>query len=503
MKGNRMIEKREEFTSRWGLIVAALGMAVGTGNVWRFPRMLAENEGGTFLIPWMIFLFSWSIPLLILELGMGKKARMGLLGAFGKLVGRRYTWMGGFVALVTTMIMFYYSVVAGWCLRYFLMAISGRLQGLTDPAAAEQAFVSFANAGPAVIFHLAAIGFGAWVIWRGVVGGLEKVNRVLIPLLFILLAVAALRAITLPGAERGLQFMFHIEWARLADYRIWLSGLTQSAWSTGAGWGLLLTYAVYAQQREDTVTNSVMIGLGDYSVSLLAALAIIPTVFASFPTFEAAREVASFGGPASTGLTFVWIPILFGQLPFGNLFTTVFFLALSAAALSSLIAMIELTTRVGMDLGLPRRKALKLVATVAFLGGVPSALSLRFLENQDWVWGLGLIVSGGLFAFAAIRYGLDRVRSEMVNLPGNEFNLGHWFNKVLGVIVPLEFTVLIAWWTIQSFGFTEAWWNPFSTFSLGTCLFQWGVAAILLLALNDRLAAMLFRKEDLHQGGIR
>jgi NSS family neurotransmitter:Na+ symporter len=487
-----MPESHEVFT-RWGLIIAAMGMAVGTGNVWRFPRVFATNEGGAFLIPWLIFLFAWSIPLLILEVGMGKKARKGVVGAFAILIGPRYTWMGGFVALVTVCIMFYYSVVTGWCLRYFLAALTGGLNGLDDPEIAQQAFQSFASSGWPLFFHLCAIGCGSWVIYRGVSRGIERVNKILIPMLALLLIIAALRAITLPGAERGLQFMFHIHWASLVNYNLWIEALTQSAWSTGAGWGLLLTYAVYAREHEDSVRNSLIIGLGNNSMSIIAGLAIIPTVFAAFPTFEEAFAVATYRGPASTGLTFVWIPILFGKIPFGSLFSVIFFLALSAAALSSLIAMIELATRICMDFGLSRRRAVIAVASVAFLGGVPSALSLDFLANQDWAWGLGLMVSGGIFAFAAIKYGLDRVRKDLINLPGNELNLGSWFNKVLGMLVPFEMVIMLSWWIVKSFGFADRWYDPFSTFSLGTCLFQWGLVAIILLLLNDRMNQWILR----------
>jgi len=499
-----MTERREQFTSRWGLVIAALGMAVGTGNVWRFPRIFANNEGGAFLIPWLFFLFAWSIPLLILEIGMGKKTRLGLIGAFGRLIGRNYSWMGGFVALVTTMITFYYSVVMGWCLRYFFVALGGGLSRFTDAQASQQAFEAFATNGWALLFHLMAIGIGALVIFRGVVAGIERANRILIPLLAFLLLIAAVRALTLPGAEKGLQFMFHIEWSRLADYKVWLEGLTQSAWSTGAGWGLMLTYAVYSREREDTVRNSLMIGLGNNSMSLLAALAVLPTVFASFPTFQEAFEVATYSGPASTGLTFVWMPILFSNFPLGQFFCAIFFLALTAAALSSLIAQIELITRILMDFGMTRSRAIPTVFTAVFLGGVPSALSLTFFNNQDWAWGLGLMVSGGFFSFAAIKFGLTRVRIELINLPGNELNVGSWFNGVLGVLVPVEFLVMLAWWVVQSFGFAEAWWNPFATYSLGTCLFQWALAIILLMGLNNWMAS---RTLDLggeisHTGGI-
>ena len=122
-----MKSKGELFTSRWALILAALGMAVGTGNIWRFPRIVAKVGGGAFFIPWLLFLFLWSIPLLILEFTMGRAARRGCVGAVGRLIGERIAWLGGFVAFCSTAIMFYYSVVAGWCLKYLFAGLGGTL----------------------------------------------------------------------------------------------------------------------------------------------------------------------------------------------------------------------------------------------------------------------------------------------------------------------------------------------------------------------------------------
>ena len=123
------MSRHEVFSSRWGLIVAGLGMAIGTGNMWRFPRIVAQNGGAAFLIPWFIFLFSWSLPLLIAEFAIGRGARRGVVGAFADLIGRRYAWMGGFIAVTSVMILFYYSVVTGWTLKYVLASLSGQLDG--------------------------------------------------------------------------------------------------------------------------------------------------------------------------------------------------------------------------------------------------------------------------------------------------------------------------------------------------------------------------------------
>ena len=272
------MRKKELFASRWGIIFAGLGMAVGTGNIWRFPRIVSQQGGGAFLIPWIIFLFLWSIPLLIIEISIGKKTRLGVIGSFGEIIGKNSAWMGTFVTFVTTAIMFYYSVVTGWCIKYFLATC---FQDLIKKDSLEF-WRSFTSSWEPVLFHFAALAIGAFIIYSGVVKGIERANKILIPSLFILLVIACVRALTLPSAFQGLNFLFSPNLAKLADYEVWLNALSQSAWSTGAGWGLILTYAVYSHKKENPVLTSTTLGFGNNLASLLAAVAVIPTVFPIF-----------------------------------------------------------------------------------------------------------------------------------------------------------------------------------------------------------------------------
>ena len=241
------MKSSERFTSHWGLIASIIGIAIGTGNIWRFPRIAAANGGGTFLIPWILFLFCWSIPLIIAEFAIGRHTRKGTIGSFVLMMGDRYAWMGGFVGFVTTAIMFYYSVVAGWCIRYFLGAALGTLFETDNH---QEYWDTFTGSGwQPILFHVIAISCGILVIRRGVARGIERANRVMIPALLLLMAASAVRAVTLPGAGEGLKFMFMPRWELLADYHIWIQALTQNAWDTGAGWGLILTYAVYMKKK--------------------------------------------------------------------------------------------------------------------------------------------------------------------------------------------------------------------------------------------------------------
>ena len=480
--------KQETFSSRWGLIVVCLGMAVGTGNIWRFPRIVAQNGGAAFLIPWLIFLFSWSLPLLIAEFAIGRGARRGVVGAFADLIGRRYAWMGGFIAVTSVMILFYYSVVTGWTLKYVLASLVGQLDGVN----AEQYWTDYSSSiWQPLGFHAVSVLIGAVIISRGVVAGIERANKALIPILLGLLIVAVLRSVTLPGAERGLRFLFNPDLSLLWSYRTWLEALTQSAWSTGAGWGLVLTYAIYMRRDEDLVVNATAIGLGNNTASVLAGMAVVPTAFAVLSESEALEAMAA----GNTGLTFIWIPQLFARMPGGGLFLTLFFVALFCAALSSLIAMIELATRILMDGGITRRRAVQWVVAATIVGGAPSAVSVAVFENQDWVWGLALMVSGLLVALGATRFCVRRFREELVNVAGNDLNLGRGFEWVLTYLIPVEFAVMFGWWIYQAVAVIDptGWWSPLRTYSLGTCLLQWGVALVLLVAFNKRIAAASLR----------
>ncbi len=461
---------RERFSSRWGLIASLLGMAIGAGNIWRFPRVAAQNGGGAFLIPWALFLLLWSVPLMLVEFGMGRASRRGPIGAFGALLGRFGAVPGVFVAFCTTAIMFYYAVVTGWC-AYYTLALAVDFGGVTGNASDHWRWVSHYN-WLAVAFHGVAMTGGVLIVAGGVTRGIERVNKILVPLLLVLLGVAALAGLSLPGGLRGLEFLFHVDMGRLASHKTWLEALSQSAWSTGAGWGLILTYAVYTSKREDVLLNSLVAGVGNNAASLLAALAILPAVFAL-----AGSQAPKALEAGNTGLLFVWMPQLFAKIAGGQALAVLFFFAVTVAALSSLLSMLELATRVIMDLGIGRRHAVMIIGTVGFVAGLPSALHLDVFDNQDWVWGLGLLLSGAFFAFAVIRHGAARFRrAHLAPGPGG-WQVGRWFDVLIYLVIPVEFVAMMGWWFYsvsarKSLAFNL---DPFQVFSVSTCLLQWGL----------------------------
>lgn len=479
---------KEFFTSRLGLILSMLGVAVGAGNIWRFSRVVAQNGGGSFIIPWVIFLFVWSIPLIIAEIAMGKLIRRAPVGAMAETAGRSFGWMGAFIALVTTGILFYYSVVVGWGARYFLYSITGQLTQTTDHHAIWEGFI---HSYQPLLFHFASILVGCFIIYKGVIKGIEKSNKILMPTLFGIILIIALRAVTLPGAWKGISYLFTPHFSDLLNYKVWLEALTQNAWDTGSGWGLLLVYAGYAHRRESVTVNGALTAFGNNTISLIMGIIIFSTAFA-LAGHEGIQELISGEGSTNTGLTFIYLPKLFQALPGGPLvhavFASIFFLGFVFAAISSMISMLQLTMQVFNEMGIQRNSAILLTGFLALVLGAPSALSMAFFNNQDWVWSVGLIVNGLFIAFGVIRYGVNRFRNEAVNTSPYDFKLGKFYNIIIGVLIPAQGLILIGWYFYQSFTQHDTeWWNPFHMYSVGTIIFQWGVAFITFIVLNKRM----------------
>jgi len=484
-----MTDRPARFTSRFALLASMLGVAVGTGNIWRFPRIAAQNGSdtgtGAFLVAWVICLLTWSIPLIVAEYAVGRAGRGGVVGSVAAVAGERWSWLGGFVALVATAIMFYYSVVAGWCLYYLLHTLTTSLPTSTDQA---QAVWDTLQGGSApIVCHLVAITLCALAAWRGV-HSIQRVNQVLIPTLLLIVVGSAIWALTLPGASRGAGFLFTPEWTMLGRPKVWLEALTQNAWDTGAGWGLILTYAAYMRRQDFVVKNAVATGVGNNLVSLLAALMVFSTVFAVLGTGRSQAQVLEImqeSGPASTGLTFIWMPQLFARMPGGSALAVLFFLGLSFAALSSLISMVELSTRVLSDAGLPRRRALPLVLGVGFALGVPSALDVDVLSNQDFVWGVGLMISGAFVAWAVRRHGAARLRHDVLERVDDDWRVGRVWDIAIRWLVPAQAILLLGWWmylSVTAYA-PDTWFDPLDPYSVATCFAQWGLglAACLLV----------------------
>ena len=427
------MSQKEQFSNRWGIILAALGMAVGAGNLWRFPR-LAGQYGGTFIVLWMLFLLIWSVPVLLAEFAVGKKFKKGVIGAFADFGGKKMTWAGFFIALCTLGITFYYSVVTAWALRYLGFSIQdlfAPLLGIPDlseqiagqPDFLQSRWNSLSSNDPwTVLLHILAVAAGLALLYKGIRNGLEKANKILIPSLFILLIITGIAAVS-QGGIKGLEYMFTIRPELFGDPKVWIEALSQSAWSTGAGWGLMLTISSYSSAKEDVTLNTFISGFGNNTASLIAGMAVLPAVFAMAASEAQAVAVLESGNQA---LMFTVIPQLFSQIGGGKIPAVIFFGAFFLAAFSSLLPMLELFIKLLTDWGLSRKTAIIRVFFVCIICGLPSALSLDFFSNQDWVWGIGLIISGLFFIVGAFRIGLPRFKAEFIDAD-SDFKVPNWY----------------------------------------------------------------------------
>jgi len=318
----------QRFSSRLGFLLSVIGIAVGTGNIWRFPRIVAQNgsdEGaGAFLVAWVVFLFLWSIPLVLAEYAMGRKCRMGVVGTIARIAGEKFAWMGAFMTFVTAAITFFYSVVVGWCLYYFVQMLTNPLPLTTEVAMTR--WSDYQSGGWPLVTHAVVMGFGAFAIWRGVTS-IERVNKILIPTLLAIVLISVVRALTLPGAWAGVAYLFTPEWGQLSRPRIWMEALTQNAWDVGAGWGLYLTYAAYvkrehnavcdgfrgpADRNEDDATR----GAGDYAHQWFGVHRV--DFHLDTTAFRTHVFGASIGCPLLFGIDLCWVFIPYR--PFGTFY---------------------------------------------------------------------------------------------------------------------------------------------------------------------------------------
>ncbi len=485
---------KEQFSSRWGIVLAALGMAIGAGNLWRFPR-LAGQYGGSFILLWILFLFIWSIPLLLSEFAIGKKFKSGVVGSFAKFAGKKYTWMGFFITICTLGIAFYYSIVTAWAFRYLSFSASNIFSETTllenlqaNPDYLNNFWNGISNGDwTTVIVYIVVILLASFLLIRGVKNGLEKANKLLIPSLFVLLIIIVIVSLNMEGGVRGLNYMFAIDWTLFGNPTIWIEALSQSAWSTGAGWGLMMTLSAFSRDNDDVTLNTFIGAFGNNTASLLAGMAILPAVFALAPSDA---EAISFLQSGNQALTFTIIPMLFANIPGGDYLSVIFFLALFVAAFSSLLPMIELFLKNVADLNIPKKPTLIIVIICFIVFGFPSAWSLEFFSNQDWVWGVGLIVSGLFILIAVAINNPVKFKESTIDI-GADMSVSSTYFKLaifgnIGVAV-----FLIYWWLSQDYSSTwfneNGNWDLMGTYSNASTITQWAIVILFGILFNGYL----------------
>lgn len=417
-------KEREGFSTGLGVFFATLGSTVGLGNIWKFPYMVGDNGGGAFLLIYLLCVVFVALPIMISEFYIGRKTRKNVVGAIKELRPDQKGWrsIGVFGILSAYLIMFFYTCVAGWVYSYIFKAIKGDFAGVTSETANSIFGKTVVGPVPPILWQLVALVIVSVIIIAGVQKGIERVTKTLIPILFVLIIICAVRALTLPGAKEGLKFLFYADFSKITPAII-LSALGLAFFKLSLGMGTMTTYGSYFTNDNNMIRTSIRVAISDIIVSLLAGLAIFPTVF----TFE----MEPGAGP---GLLFQTIPLVFSKLPFGRVLLVVFFVLTAIAATTAMISMVEvLAAYYTEEKGMKRNVTVIISSTIIFAFGILATLSADkasvlgnvtipllnkgFFDTFDYISSNWLMPIGGLLIAVFVGHfnKYDDIRDELSN----------------------------------------------------------------------------------------
>lgn len=388
-----MPERRSQWSGRVGFVLAAAGSAIGLGNLWKFPYITLENDGGAFVLIYLAAIAVVGAPIMAAEILLGRASRRNPVGAFailgaGRRGGRLWTAAGGLGVATGFVILSYYSMIAGWTLRYIAMAFSGSLSDLGDtPEHLQKVFGAFlADPGSQVLFHTLFMVLTVSVVYLGVGRGIERAARVLMPVLFVILVILAVYCSITPGFGRALEFLFRPDFSKLTAGAV-LEALGHSFFTLSLGLGAMITYGSYMRSEDSIPRATLTICALDTAIALLACVIMFSIIF-SFD-FEVSK---------SSTILFTTIPVIFLKLPGGAVICGSFYLLVSFAALSSTISLLEVVASYAIDeLGWERRRAAATTGAAIWAFGVLSALSVGGVEALSAWNPVGRSSTAGVF----------------------------------------------------------------------------------------------------------
>ena len=436
---NDLQQGRDGFKSRWGFTLACVGSAVGMGNIWRFPYMVSLWGGLTYLIPYFIFVALIASTGIIEEIALGRRAGAGPIGAFGKCTEERYgskfgQWIGGIPVIGALALAIGYTVVVGWIFKYAFMSFSGKLAGLgQDMDAIGGMFGTTASAWGNNGWLIVAVIATILIMVFGIASGIERVNKVLMPALYVLFICLGIYIFTLPGSEEGYKYIFTLNPEGLKDPQVWIFAFGQAFFSLSVAGSGTVIYGSYLGKGENIAKSAKNIAIFDTMASMLAALVIIPAMAVGGAALDS-------GGP---GLMFIYLVNVFNGMPGGSIVAIIFYVCVVFAGITSLINLYEVpVAAIQEKLGFKRIPAVLLIAAIgcvvaliiqAIVSGWMDAVSI-------YVCPLGAMLAGIMFFYVL---GKDKAEAEVND--GKEKPIGPWF-MALGryVYVPLALIAIIA-----------------------------------------------------------
>ncbi|MBE6064539.1 sodium-dependent transporter [Clostridium cochlearium] len=426
------MEGRETFTSKLGFIMSCLGSAIGLGNIWMFPWKLGQYGGAAFLIPYFIFVYLLGVTGLIGEFAFGRWMKGGSFEGIQKVFKKKNLPAGKAFSLIPAMAvggtLIFYAVVVGWTFKYFFEAVKGSFFTLNM----EELFNGFTGSKLSIFWAFVAIFVTLLIVNMGVIKGIENLNKIMMPSLFVIFVILLIRSLTLPGAMEGVAYLVKPRWDYLLKPVTWVMALGQAFFTVSLNGAGMVVYGSYLKEEEDIPKASMQIAIFDTLSALLAAFVIIPAVFA-------------FGLNPSAGpsLLFITMPYVFKSMPFGYAFGILFFISIIFAAVSSLINMMEATSEAFLSqFKIGRVKGVAIISIMAFIIGIPLNLSMDvFGKWADFVTiylaPLGTMISAITFYWI---YGMDKALIEINK--GCKEPLGNWF-KPLGKYVFVISSILV------------------------------------------------------------
>ena len=364
-------KERDSFGSRFGVLVALAGSAIGLGNLWRFPYLVGNNGGAAFIIMYIVFVIFLCLPIMVSEFVIGRRTQANVFGGLNKLAPKSGWPIIGILSVAAVIfIMAFYFVVGGWTIEYILKSFSTSFLA-SDNTELASFFGDFISSpiSPAIMM-LVFLGLTALIVMAGIKDGIEKYSKIMMPGLFVLIIILCIRSLTLPGAEEGIRFLFNPDFSKLRPDSA-LAALGQAFFSLSLGMGCMITYGSYIAKKENLISMSLITAGADTLFAVLAGIAIMPAVFAFGMTPEQ--------GP---GLVFIILPQIFAQMPFGNLFSIAFFIILFVAAITSAISMLEVVVAYLMEeLKMTRRTGVIVTSAIVAVLGLISSLSQGTLSG--------------------------------------------------------------------------------------------------------------------------
>lgn len=436
------MQKRENWGSRLGFIMAAAGSAVGLGNIWKFPFTAGENGGGAFVLLYLIFVVIIGFSVMLTEFAVGRRKQLAAVGAY-KSVDKSWTFAGVLGVFSGFLIMGFYPVVGGWALAYIFKVGTGSL--LSNPTAIESTFTGFiTNPSQPLMWMIVYLILNVLIVVKGVSSGIEKAGKVLMPLLFVILIIISIKGLTLPGAMAGMEFLFKPDFSKI-NGSVVLSALGQAFFSLSLGMGCMITYGSYLAKKENLVQNAAIVTAMDTAVALLAGIAMFPAMFAF--------NIAPTQGP---GLVFVVVPTLFAEMgSIGMLFALLFFIALTVAALTSSVSLLEVVvaflidekqfTRPKAVLSASCTMILLCVLASLSLGGVgPKVFGIGAFDIFDKLTDKIFLAIGGMFIaiFAGWRLNKKDLKNEITNNGEISFPIFELWYSLVKYIIPITIFVV-------------------------------------------------------------